>query len=174
MINYYENYLTDKECDHLIDTFNTLFTPDLYNTPPIENALELLDSKGLSENRLYKMYQVNKSLFYTDKDNHNLGTDKFKDFNLQALRLQMVDKTIDQITLFHAHQVLFSFSVFLNTVDEGGELEFETGELFKPKKGDLVYFSCDLPHRVRQVSDKRYTLVGSTFNDPLGIRSNLI
>ena len=62
------------------------------------------------------MYQVNKSLFYTDKDNHNLGTDKFKDFNLQALRLQMVDKTIDQVTLFHAHQVLFSFSVFLNTV----------------------------------------------------------
>ena len=43
MIKYYKNYLTDKECDHLIETFNNLFTPDLYNSPPVENALELLD-----------------------------------------------------------------------------------------------------------------------------------
>ena len=174
MIKYYKNYLTDKECDHLIETFNNLFTPDLYNSPPVENALELLDTAGLSENRLYKMYQVNKSLFYTDKDNHNLGTDKFYNFDLQAFRIQMVDGTIDQIPLFHKHKVSFSFSVFLNDVKEGGELEFKSGKIFKPIKGDLVYFSCEEPHRVRQVSDKRYTLVGSTYNDPLKVKIGLI
>ena len=38
----------------------------------------------------------------------------------------------------------------------------------------LNIFNQRLYTRIDLTSDKRYTLVGSTFNDPLGIRSNLI
>jgi PKHD-type hydroxylase len=56
-----------------------------------------------------------------------------------------------------------SFIILLNDDFEGGELEFQFDEkrLIDFKKGDIIVFQSDIPHRVRPVtSGKRRSLVG--------------
>ena len=56
-----------------------------------------------------------------------------------------------------------SFIILLNDDFQGGELEFQFDEkrLIDLKKGDIIVFQSDIPHRVRPVtSGKRKSLVG--------------
>ena len=60
---------------------------------------------------------------------------------------------------YHTHFDPYSFVCFLNDNFEGGELIFNN-ITFQPKKNQMVYFTGDEKHLVKNVSNGyRYTLV---------------
>lgn len=83
----------------------------------------------------------------------------------------MVNETIKQIETFHGHVNPWSFIIFLNEDFIGGEVIFGCKE-YKPKTGDMIYFSGDEQHKVNDCIGDRYTLVGFMHNNPLSIKKN--
>jgi hypothetical protein len=82
----------------------------------------------------------------------------------------MVNETIDQVNNFHDHIDPWSFIIFLNENFIGGEVVFKKKE-FKPKKGDMIYFSGEEGHKVNNCIGDRYTLVGFMSNNPMEIKT---
>jgi hypothetical protein len=78
---------------------------------------------------------------------------------ISKLRIQRVDDTVKMVEAYHKHLDSYSFVCFLNNDFEGGELVF-SNVTFQPKKNQMVYFTGDEKHLVRNVSNgHRYTLV---------------
>lgn len=149
MIKYYHNFLSSSECEYFIDIFNN-------------------ESMNYYGNDVYKFY-------YIDLINRNLDTEKFSDFNFKKFRIQMVNESIQQVEDYHRHMNPWSFIIFLNEIFEGGEVIFTNHE-YKPKIGDMIYFSGNEKHKVNNCVGNRYTLVGFMLNNPLtfGIQKDLI
>lgn len=83
----------------------------------------------------------------------------------------MTNETIDQIEASHGHSNPWSFVIFLNENFLGGEIVFGN-RLFLPKKGDMIYFSGNEKHSVKNCVGNRYTLVGFMSNNPLNIEDS--
>jgi hypothetical protein len=67
--------------------------------------------------------------------------------------LQYVDESYGKTyndNKYHTHNPLWSYVQYLNDNYDGGELHFESGLKYKPKKGDMVCFTGDEPHKLTQ------------------------
>lgn len=158
MIDSIENFFTKEQCDYFINCFKNN-----------------LDTKFEVKDSIYSFKAVNvitSSIDYK-KIAPILDAAYFKD----RLRIQLINSGYEVNTNFHTHanDNVNSFVIFLNDDYTGGELEFQTGEIFKPEIGTLVKFQTFNAHRVNQVSKgDRYTLVGlldkSDTNTTLGFR----
>jgi hypothetical protein len=104
-----------------------------------------------------------------DLMNAEIEVKKFDSFVFKKFRLQMVNETIEQIKKPHNHLNSWSFIVFLNDTFAGGEIFFGEKE-YKPKKGDMIYFSGEEYHRVNNCVGDRYTLIGFMINNPFKIQ----
>ena len=142
MIKTLDNFLSKEQCDFFIqcyeDTANEKFTvTDLSYS---FNGINLIKS-GIDYEKIEPRL---KASYYMDR-----------------LRVQRISEDFSVNGNFHMHLNNTSFTVFLNDNYTGGALEFESGELFKPKVGQLIKFHDIDAHRVRPVSrGTRYTLVG--------------
>jgi hypothetical protein len=145
MIKYVKSFLNEKEVLYFIDMFNN----------------EKMNYHG---DDVYKFY-------YIDLINRDLTIQKFSNFSFKKIRVQMVNETIKQIETFHGHVNPWSFIIFLNEDFIGGEVIFGCEE-YKPKTGDMIYFSGDEQHKVNDCIGDRYTLVGFMHNNPLSIKRN--
>jgi hypothetical protein len=145
MIKYVKSFLNEKEVLYFIDMFNN----------------EKMNYHG---DDVYKFY-------YIDLINRDLTIQKFSNFSFKKIRVQMVNETIKQIETFHGHVNPWSFIIFLNEDFIGGEVIFSCEE-YKPKTGDMIYFSGDEQHKVNDCIGDRYTLVGFMHNNPLSIKRN--
>jgi hypothetical protein len=145
MIKYINSFLDDWEVNYFID---------------------LLTNSEISyhEDNVYKFYFLNLI-------NLELKTKKFERFDFNKFRIQMTNETIDQIEASHGHSNPWSFVIFLNENFSGGEIVFGN-RLFFPKKGDMIYFSGNEKHSVKNCFGNRYTLVGFMSNNPLNIEDN--
>ncbi len=149
MIEHYPSFFNKKECSNLIDLFST-------------------NKVNFWEDNIYTFYSVDLKKSYTN-------IPKFKISDLDICRVQMVDGSIDQVKNFHLHTLPIAFVIFLNEDFKGGELIFSgknrKNEIeYRPKTGDMVYFSGNEPHRVADCIGKRYTLVGFAKNDIISNR----
>ena len=140
MIKYVTSFLNKEEIEYFIEIFHN-------------------ENTKYHNDKIYKFY-------YVDLINWELKIQKFLDFNFKKFRIQMLNETIKQIELTHKHDNPWSFIIFLNENFEGGEVIFE-GVEYKPKKGDMIYFSGEEYHRVNNCVGDRYTLVGFMSNNPL-------
>ena len=148
MIKYFESFLTKSETDYFISMFDENQTH--FNT-----------------DNVYRFY-------YLDIINKDIKVDKFKNFIFKKFRIQMVNENINQVKDYHYHTNPWSFTIFLNDDFEGGELVFKN-KLYKPKTGDMLYFSGGESHKVNNSIGNRYTLIGFMNNNPLNIfASNII
>lgn len=78
---------------------------------------------------------------------------------MDRIRIQRVDNTINMVEHPHTHFEPYSFVSFLNDNFTGGELVFDNITI-QPKKNQLVYFTKNERHLVKNVSEGyRYTLV---------------
>jgi hypothetical protein len=145
MIKYVKSFLNEKEVLYFIDMFNN----------------EKMNYHG---DDVYKFY-------YIDLINRDLTIQKFSNFSFKKFRVQMVNETIKQIETFHRHVNPWSFIIFLNDDFIGGEVIFGSEE-YKPKTGDMIYFSGDEQHKVNDCIGDRHTLVGFMHNNPLSIIKN--
>ena len=144
MIKYVTSFLNKEEIDYFIEIFHN-------------------ENTKYHNDKIYKFY-------YVDLINWELKIQKFSDFNFKKFRIQMLNETINQIELAHKHDNPWSFIIFLNENFEGGEVIFE-GVEYKPKKGDMIYFSGEEYHRVNNCVGDRYTLVGFMSNNPLTVKT---
>lgn len=141
MIKYIPNFLNNEEIKYFIDIFNS-------------------ENMNYFGNDVYKFYYVNLM-------NKNIDTNKFSKFIFKKFRVQMINETINQIQTYHTHLNPWSFIIFLNEDFIGGEVFFNDVE-YKPKKGDMLYFSGEESHKINNCIGNRYTLVGFMLNNPLG------
>ena len=144
MIKYVTSFLNKEEIEYFIEIFHN-------------------ENTKYHNDKIYKFY-------YVDLINWELKIQKFSDFNFKKFRIQMLNETINQIELAHKHDNPWSFIIFLNENFEGGEVIFE-GVEYKPKKGDMIYFSGEEYHRVNNCVGDRYTLVGFMSNNPLTVKT---
>jgi len=142
MVKYIPSFLTNEEVKYFLEMFNE----------------EKMDYIG---DDVYKFY-------FVDLMGKNLNVNKFDTFSFKKFRVQMVNETINQIERPHSHLNPWSFIIFLNDDFEGGEVFFEKIE-YKPKIGDMIYFSGEEKHKVNNCIGNRYTLIGFMLNNPLNI-----
>lgn len=142
MVKYIPNFLNNEEIKYFIDIFHS----------------EHMNYFG---DDVYKFYYVNLM-------NKNLEVNKFSKFIFKKFRVQMINETINQIETYHTHLNPWSFIIFLNEDFTGGEVFFDNIE-YKPKRGDMLYFSGEEYHRVNNCIGNRYTLIGFMLNNPLEI-----
>jgi hypothetical protein len=145
MIKYIDNFLNNEEIHYFIDVFRN----------------KQMGTGGFRNDNLYRYY-------YVDLMNKNLGVKKFSKFKFSKFRVQMVNETINQIEIPHAHKDPWSFVIFLNEDFIGGEIVFDNVS-YTPKTGDMLYFSGDEFHKVNNCVGDRYTLIGFMLNNPLEI-----
>lgn len=142
MVKYIPSFLTNEEVKYFLEMFNE----------------EKMDYIG---DDVYKFY-------FVDLMGKNINVNKFDTFSFKKFRVQMVNETINQIERPHSHLNPWSFIIFLNDDFEGGEVFFEKIE-YKPKIGDMIYFSGEEKHKVNNCIGNRYTLIGFMVNNPLNI-----
>ena len=139
MIQIIQNVITDNEIKELINYYN-------------ENIKNIVTSND----HVYRFNGISiidnlKNFSFTKKLNYN---------NFDRIRIQHVDSNIEMIELAHTHVTPYCFVIFLNDEFDGGELIFDN-IIFKPKIGQLVYFTGNESHFVNNVlSGNRYTLIG--------------
>lgn len=147
MIHYVFSFLNINETEFFINLFNKT-------------------NYDYRDDNVYRFY-------YMNLINHKLETKKFSKFEFKKFRIQMVNENVQQVETFHNHANPWSFIIFLNDNFLGGEVVFEN-KIYKPKKGDMIYFSGEELHRVNNCVGNRYTLVGFMNNNPLRIKKNNI
>jgi len=141
------------------------YIPSFLDTEEIQYFIEIFQN----ENTIYHNDKVYK-FYYVDLMDSELKVQKFLDFNFKKFRIQMLNETIKQIELPHRHDNSWSFIIFLNENFEGGEVIFKDVE-YKPKTGDMIYFSGEEYHKVNNCVGDRYTLVGFMYNNPLTVKT---
>lgn len=147
MVKYFPNFLSLSEVNYFLDIFST-------------------ESMKYYGDEYYKFY-------FVDLLHRKIEVNKFEKFNFKKFRVQMVNESIKQIDKPHSHLNPWSFVVFLNEDFSGGELLF--GDLeFKPKKGDMVYFSGEEMHKVNDCLGDRFTLIGFMMNNPLQVEREIM
>lgn len=144
MILHTPNFLTNLECDFFIDCYE-----------------DYKNREFLVKDNVYSFYGIN---VIDCKIDYKRFVPKVKgSYFKNRLRVQLIKEGDEVNSNFHIHSIdnPNSFVIFLNDDFIGGELEFSTGEIFKPKKGDMVRFETFNAHRVIPVTKgRRYTLVG--------------
>jgi hypothetical protein len=143
MIKYVPSFLTNEETEYFINIF--------------KNGV-----KQYFGDQYYKFY-------FVDLMDVEIEVRKLDRFVFKKFRVQMVNETIQQIEEPHTHLNSWSFIVFLNDNFDGGEIFFGDKE-YKPKKGDMIYFSGEEYHMVNNCVGNRYTLIGFMLNNPFGIQ----
>jgi hypothetical protein len=145
MITIIQNAITDSEIKEFIDYYDSNL--DKVITPENEYSIYIYKYKGMS-------------IIDNMNDFSFLRRIRYK--NYDRLRIQEVDNTIDMVLNPHTHTPPFAYSIFLNDNYEGGEFIMDN-ITFKPKIGQMVYFSREEGHYVNNViSGRRLTLVGFT------------
>jgi predicted 2-oxoglutarate/Fe(II)-dependent dioxygenase YbiX len=144
MIKILSNVLSDIECKEFIDYYKT-------------NADKIVENQS---DNLYHFDMINiidnmQEFSFIRK----LNLTKSHIDSYFKIRIQNVNNQIDMVQTPHIHTPPYNFVVFLNDEFEGGELIINNLTI-KPQRGQMVYFSWDEPHYVKNVSlGDRYTLV---------------
>lgn len=114
-------------------------------------------------NRIFResnQFVTNYEGIEVDKDTPNFPL--FKKVSVRAmeyLRIQRTDRGIIPNELEHTHDTPYNFVIFLNEDFVGGEL-WIGGEWIKPKTGTMVYFSGDVGHYPKRVTEgNRWVMV---------------
>lgn len=145
MIFYSSNFLNQSECEYFINLFN-------------QNEIEYWSDD------VYKFY-------FLDLIKEKVQPIKFSNFKFNKFRIQMTNETIDQVETPHGHSNPWSFVIFLNDNFSRGEIIFGN-KVFYPRKGDMIYFSGNERHSVKNCVGNRYTLVGFMSNNPLNVENS--
>lgn len=147
MITSIKNFLTPSQCEYFMKLYE-----------------DNLNDSFLIKDKFYSFFAINLiklNIPFEDIEPRLKGS-----YYEDRLRVQSIPTNFEVNENYHIHINYSSFSIFLNDDYEGGELEFENGDIYKPEQGLLVKFHQNDAHRVNAVtSGNRLTLVGLLDSD---------
>lgn len=154
MITIYNNIISEKHCDEFIKYYE-------------ENPNKIIKTR----NDLVYYYD---GIYITDELNLFGFTNKFSKNEILKIRIQHVDNTINMLETPHGHSAKYNFVAFLNDNFNGGELIFDNISI-KPQKGQLIYFTGNEQHYVKNViNGNRYSLIGMSMSHIDILKSSLL
>lgn len=140
MIVVYNDIMTNKDSDEFIEYYKNNVEKEYVETDNIYRY------KAVTITREYNQFSFLRRIGLTPD-------------MMDRVRIQCVDDTIKTVENPHSHLEPYSFVCFLNEDFEGGELVFNN-ITFHPKRNQVIYFTKDERHLVKNVSNGyRYTLV---------------
>jgi hypothetical protein len=183
-IGVYDGYIPDEACDQAIELFNKyqefnkIFsrftsegaTQDIKNDKQLFVTPDVLTDQEFNVNRL-KALMVNFDMalrhYYTETNvkkytAENIITDHVKIQKTIPSQGYHVWHIEHSDTREMAKRVL-AYTIYLNTVEEGGETEFWNTHKIKPEAGKLLLFPATwtYPHRGKMpISDNKYIITG--------------
>lgn len=92
---------------------------------------------------------------------------------MEFLRIQKTNPNVNPIQKPHTHETPNNFVIFLNEGFEGGELIFESGEVFKPEVGTMIMFE-DEPHYPMPVTKGERWVIACFLNSKFNPKKVLI
>ena len=176
-IKIVKNFISDAECASLMEYIDMLeesmgdrfvkwqdgkrialqFGKDLYHSGTSYETLEIMGSdREMLQDYFSKVVDATKNVF---DDSAELHMSSF--WVAKQYPESIVDSHEDTDNGYNTH-FRYSGVLYLNTMDEGGELQFEKYEYAHvPEAGDLVLFPSQGTgnHKVTGIVQKRYSLV---------------
>lgn len=92
---------------------------------------------------------------------------------MDFLRVQKTDTNVKPLPNPHTHETPYNFVIFLNEGFEGGDLIFESGEVFKPKVGTMILFENEAHYPTPVTKGERW-VIASFLNDKFKPKKELI
>jgi len=137
MIEIYNNFISDTECDELLKYYNNNIERE-WSTINGIYSFKSVDIENYNELSLSKKLKINSP---------------------KAIRIQKVDNTFKTTPNTHRHKKVWTYLIFLSDNFEGGNLIIENMNI-TPRKNQLIIFAAHLQHRVENVlSGDRYTFI---------------
>ncbi len=90
-----------------------------------------------------------------------------------TIRIQKTDTSVNPLPNPHTHKTPYSFVIFLNEEFEGGNLVFESGEVFKPKVGTMILFENE-PHYPTPVTKGERWVIACFLNSRINTQRVMI
>jgi len=174
LIITYENVLSDKLCDDIINKFNNNTINNIHNetcnlsflhidTNSNDNwkEIDLLISSIISKytnqyrDNMYKLIQIFPFTMLSDKG-----------YTICQYKKNTGFHNLKHDLMWNESVTISSFMFFLNTIDEDGEIEFTHGSKINPKKGNLIFFPATwdntYKHNISTKYDK-YIITGELY-----------
>lgn len=180
-ISVYENAFNDEFCDSLINYFDGLPADKVFNRQNKDNISKMEIDDYLiygndpihSENIALAISTFNKEFwekYYFDYANKFSILQRIQRHNSYEFKIQKIGVGcgyhvwhFESETKDSMHRI-FTWMIYLNDVEEGGETEFLYQHLrIKPKKGTLVIFPAGYTHTHRgntPLSNTKYIVTG--------------
>jgi trehalose utilization protein len=154
MITEIKNFLTKEESEWYIDWYKE-------NTNQIfrETNQFVTNYEGIEVDRNIPSFPLFKKI-----------SPKVMDF----LRIQKTDKNVIPNEIPHTHPTPYNFVIFLNEGFEGGNLVFETGEVFKPKVGTMIFFEGGDGHYPTPVIEGERWVIACFLNSWINLKKEFL
>lgn len=154
MITEIKNFLTEGECEWYVNWYR-----DNPNQIFRETNEFVTNYEGIEVDRMNEGFPLFKKI-----------SPKVMEF----LRIQRTDKGVIPNRNPHTHPTPYNFVIFLNEGFEGGELVFETGEVFKPKVGTMIFFEGEDGHYPTPVTKGERWVIACFLNSRINLKKELI
>jgi hypothetical protein len=176
LICCYENSISDRICDNIINNFesenqeniifNKLFNTESLKMNPNRENWRQLDTK------------ISDAISKLIPDYISIARETIKIFPYNSFKDNgyNICKFNKNIGYNNAHTnfnwndklgvTILSVLIFINTIDDGGEVKFSNGKIIKPKKGNMIIFpSCwDILWKNNvPISDDNYIITTTLF-----------
>jgi hypothetical protein len=154
MITEIQNFLTADECEWYVNWYK------------------------VNENTIFREtneFVTNYEGIEVDRDNPNFPL--FKKISAKVmdyLRIQRMDSGVIPNPNPHTHKTPYNFVLFLNEGFEGGNLVFETGEVFEPKVGTMIFFEGEDGHYPTPVTKGERWVIACFLNSRINLKKELI
>lgn len=179
LIYTYENVLTNRMCDNIINKFNNNNVTNNTSTEDSNFSYYTINSQSSDFNQWKEIDDTickiigKHSNLYCKHCIDTISQFTFTQFRDNGYTIYKYYKNIGFQNYKHDFEwndlgaAIVSFVFFLNTIEEDGELEFINGVKITPKKGNLIFYPATwdimYKHNISKNQDK-YTIVGKLYN----------
>ena len=178
LICTYENVLSDKMCDNIINKFNNCSNINNISNNDSNFSFYKITNKSSDFNQWKEIDDVickiigNHSVIYMKHCKNTIDYFTYYQFQDNGYTISKYYKNSGFQNFKHDFEwnhlgaAMISFIFFLNTIEEDGELEFINGVKITPKKGNLILYPATwdmmYKHNTSKNQDK-YCITGKLY-----------
>jgi len=172
---YINDSLTETICDEIIEKFDS----ECNCKKKIDIPIDMQNDSIFSNMKDIVLNEINKhiNIYYENLNNNIFFFDKVHDTKTIDKFVIKKYKKNDCCSMYHNDYLIdfqnkksriLTFIFFLNTIDEGGEIEFFGYHKIKPEKGKIIIFPSEwfFPYSEKiSISDDKYVIKGWIYID---------